>query len=211
MLLEDVPQAAAIERESFPPPWPPTNFKRDLTSNSLTSYLVACDTLTGTGLLASADIDSVGIEDGGRPESRGLVAGLRRVMRLSPAAAAPEEPILGFMGVWFMVDEAHVSSIAVRVSHRRMGVGEHLVLAGLDLAIDRNAEFMTLEVRASNAAAVALYAKCGFTEVGRRKGYYSDNKEDAVLMTAEGIGAPRFREYLEKLKVDHARRWDIAV
>ena len=211
MLLEDVPQAAAIEREAFPPPWPATNFGHDLTSNSLTCYLVACGAPRTSEPRAAGSTDRVNLERVQRREPRGLVAGLRRVLGFPPAGAMWGEPILGFMGVWFMVDEAHVSSIAVRVSHRRRGIGEHLVLAGLDLAIDRNAEFMTLEVRASNLAALALYGKCGFVEVGRRKEYYSDNKEEAVLMTAEGIGTPGFQEYLEKLKADHARRWDIVV
>jgi len=118
---------------------------------------------------------------------------------------------MAFVGLWFMVDEAHLSNIAVRESHRRHGVAEHLLIAALDVAIERNAAFMTLEVRPSNAAAQALYEKCGFVEVGVRRGYYSDNKEDAVLMTAENICSSSFRATLRRLREAHAQRWGIGV
>ncbi|MEK7215117.1 MAG: ribosomal protein S18-alanine N-acetyltransferase [Chloroflexota bacterium] len=110
---------------------------------------------------------------------------------------ASPEPILGYLGVWFIVDEAHIISVAVWPEARRQGVASALVLAALLVAIDRHATTMTLEVRASNVAAQALYAKFGFSKLGVRRGYYPDNHEDAWLLTLEGLGEPGFRERLE--------------
>lgn len=99
--------------------------------------------------------------------------------------ACCEKDVVGYAGLWFIVDEAHLTSIAVRDEHRRRGIGERLLRASLELALERQATMMTLEVRASNQAAQALYQKYGFRKVGLRRGYYSDNHEDAWLMTVD--------------------------
>ena len=116
--------------------------------------------------------------------------------RLDVPAEAPES-ILGYIGVWFIIDEANIISVAVRPEQRRRGIASALVLAALLVAIDRHANTMLLEVRASNAAAQALYAKFGFRKRGVRRGYYPDNHEDAWVMTLDGLDAPGFRERLE--------------
>ena len=97
--------------------------------------------------------------------------------------ASPRARVVGYVGLWLLVDEAHISTIAVHPTERGRGIGEALLLAVLDLAARIGAEMATLEVRASNAAAQTLYRKHGFGVVGRRLGYYKDNQEDAVLMT----------------------------
>jgi ribosomal-protein-alanine N-acetyltransferase len=99
--------------------------------------------------------------------------------------ACCEKDIVGYAGLWFIVDEAHLTSIAVREEQRRRGIGEQLLKASLQLAAARQAAMMTLEVRASNQAAQALYEKYGFKTVGVRRGYYTDNHEDAYLMTVD--------------------------
>ncbi len=116
-----------------------------------------------------------------------------------PPGDHPEEPetVLGYIGVWFIVDEAHIISVAVRPEERRHGIASTLLLTALLVAIDRHAAMMTLEVRASNLAAQALYAKFGFRKLGVRRGYYPDNHEDAWLLTLEGIDAPGFRDRLQ--------------
>jgi ribosomal-protein-alanine acetyltransferase len=210
MQLRDISQAAEIERDSFPPPWPATNFRHDLISNTLTSYLVACDGEPAAHELVSHATRNGSSERMAEAGLGALKAGLRRLVGFRGSTVESQRLILGFIGLWFMVDEAHLSNIAVRWSHRRAGVGEHLVIAALDFAIDRSTSFMTLEVRASNEAARALYGKCGFMEVGVRHGYYSDNKEDAVLMTAEGITTPRFQDSLERLRRAHIRQWGVS-
>lgn len=110
------------------------------------------------------------------------------------------ESVLGYAGMWFIVDEAHLLSIAVREDRRRRGLGELLLIAGIDLALRRDAETMTLEVRVSNLGAQELYLKHGFTRVGRRRGYYTDNNEDAFLMTVAHLTDNAYRARLAELR-----------
>jgi len=116
-------------------------------------------------------------------------------------ASDEEGYIMGFAGLWLLVDEAHITNIAVREKHRRQGIGERLLIAIIELAIELGANLITLEVRASNSEAQKLYAKYGFIRVGLRRGYYTDNREDAVLMSLEDARAAKGR--LESLKRAH--------
>ena len=99
-------------------------------------------------------------------------------------AAGLERQVLGYAGYWLIVDEAHIGTLAVHPAWRRCGLGEKLLTALLRQARELGALSATLEVRASNRAALTLYGKHGFAEVGRRKHYYHDNGEDALLLTA---------------------------
>ena len=89
-----------------------------------------------------------------------------------------------------MVDEAHITTFAVHPAYRRRRIGERLLLAMLDLSADRHATEATLEVRLSNLGARRLYEKYGFRPVGIRPRYYSDNGEDALIMTTEPLASP---------------------
>lgn len=95
--------------------------------------------------------------------------------------------VAGFAGLWLMVDEAHVTTFAIAPAWRRNRLGQHLLVALFDLALERRASEATLEVRLSNLAARRLYEKFGFRPVGIRPGYYSDNSEDALIMTTEPL------------------------
>lgn len=88
----------------------------------------------------------------------------------------------GYAGMWTVMDEAHITNIAVRMAYRGRRLGERLLDELLGMAGSLGLERATLEVRLSNDAARSLYKKTGFREVGIRKGYYSDNNEDAVIM-----------------------------
>jgi ribosomal-protein-alanine N-acetyltransferase len=112
----------------------------------------------------------------------------------SYVVARLEHAVVGFGGLWVMVDEAHVTSFAVDPRWRRRGVGERLLLALLDLAVRRQAREATLEVRLSNIPARKLYEKYGFRPVGIRPRYYSDNGEDALIMTTDPLDTPALRE-----------------
>ena len=90
--------------------------------------------------------------------------------------------IVGYIGMWQIYDEGHITNIAVLPECRGMGYGNMLVEKIISYAEEKNFAFLTLEVRKSNEAAIALYKKYGFTEVGLRKNYY-ENVEDAILMT----------------------------
>jgi [ribosomal protein S18]-alanine N-acetyltransferase len=93
--------------------------------------------------------------------------------------------ILGYGGMWIIVDEAHVTNIAVQERYRGLGLGERLLREMMRAAIWLGARRMTLEVRVSNEPAQSLYRKLGFLPSGLRPGYYSDNREDALIMWAE--------------------------
>ncbi|WP_276353899.1 ribosomal protein S18-alanine N-acetyltransferase [Cohnella caldifontis] len=93
--------------------------------------------------------------------------------------------ILGYGGMWLIVDEAHVTNIAVREPYRGQGLGERLLREMMRTAVWFGAKRMTLEVRVTNDRAQSLYRKLGFYESGVRPNYYSDNQEDALIMWAE--------------------------
>jgi len=94
---------------------------------------------------------------------------------------------VAYGGMWLVMDEGHVTNIAVKRSARCRGVGEALARALMQLAADTGIRYMTLECRRSNLAAQSLYRKLGFQEVGLRKRYYADNGEDALVMVCEHL------------------------
>jgi len=108
--------------------------------------------------------------------------------------------IVAYGGMWLMVDEAHITTFAVHPAWRRQRIGERLLLAFLDVAAARQAREATLEVRLSNISARRLYEKYGFRPVGIRPRYYSDNGEDALIMTTDALDAPGMRERLARLR-----------
>lgn len=91
--------------------------------------------------------------------------------------------VLGYVGLMYVLDEGYISNVAVHPAARRQGIGDALIDALAAKAAELELAFLTLEVRESNAPAIALYAKHGFHPVGKRKNYYDAPKEDAVLMT----------------------------
>ncbi len=97
--------------------------------------------------------------------------------------AKVDDAIVGYGGMWLMVDEAHITTFAIDPGWRRQHIGERLLLEFVDVAIARFAREMTLEVRLSNLPARRLYEKFGFRPVGVRPRYYSDDGEDALIMT----------------------------
>ena len=108
--------------------------------------------------------------------------------------------VVGYGGMWLMVDEAHLTTFAVHPAWRRQHIAERLLLAFLDLALDRRAHEATLEVRLSNLPARRLYEKFGFRPVGLRPRYYSDDNEDALIMTTSALAEPVMRERVARLR-----------
>ena len=93
-----------------------------------------------------------------------------------------DEKVVGYGGVWLIIDEGHITNIAVHREYRGLGVGKKLIEGLIDLCGDRNVRAMTLEVRKSNEVAKTLYKKHGFVEYGIRPKYYADDNEDAIIM-----------------------------
>lgn len=96
--------------------------------------------------------------------------------------AKVRDRIVGYGGMWLVLNEAHVTNVGVLPEYRGLGIGELIMRSLMSMAKDRGADKMTLEVRKSNYVAQNLYSKLGFEPCGIRRGYYVDNKEDAVIM-----------------------------
>ena len=94
---------------------------------------------------------------------------------------------VAYAGMWLVLDEGHVTNIAVKKAARGRGIGEKIARALMQLAADTGIRYMTLECRRSNLVAQSLYRKLGFQEVGFRKRYYADNNEDALVMACEQL------------------------
>ena len=206
MRKEDIPQVVEIDREAFPTMWPPANYRHEL-ENRLARYIVACDDVERVEEPKTKATPKKGFS--------GLLSRLRQLFnhdRFFGNEIPPSERqyILGFTGFWIMTGEAHITNIAVREKHRRQGIGELLLISLIDLAIKLDARLITLEVRASNTAAQSLYSKYGFTKVGVRRGYYTDNREDGVLMSLEDITSASVQANLQRLKQAHAQKWGTA-
>ena len=204
MAERDIPQALEIDLDAFPSQWPhPTlsSFHHEL-RNKLAHYIVIC---RGSAAAAS--------DNGHR------VIGLKDVLLFfkqlfypdryfSPAGSpAAGEHLVGMAGIWMMVDEAHIVTIAVRRSHRHQGLGEWLLISIIDLSMQLRAKYVTLEVRESNRTAQALYEKYGFTRAGTRRKYYSDNGEDALIMTTCELDSPAYLDRLQRLRQELNVRW----
>jgi ribosomal-protein-alanine N-acetyltransferase len=199
---EDIDQVVEIDREAFPTEWPPPNFKREL-QNRLARYIVACN---------AEEMIEESEESPPQDSHRNLISKLRGlfIRDKQPDSQRPVkdgERIMGFAGFWIMADEAHITTIATREVFRRQGIGELLLQSIIDMAKQRAARIVTLEVRASNTAAQQLYAKYGFNRVGLRRGYYTDNREDAVIMSTDHIASPSFQAQLQKLKKAYTEKW----
>ena len=206
MLEEDIPQVMKIEEESFPTVWSANAYRRELRENRLAHYIVAVDESTegaeprGNGAAASP------VRSPRDAEHQGLVSRLRRVLlrRWTGEAAAKSRAcqrlIVGYAGIWIVLDEAHLTTIAVHPVYRGRGIGELLLISAIEMSVEMNAEVMTLEVRTSNIQAQTLYEKYGFQRVGLRRGYYVDTREDALIMTSENLNTPSYRQRFQQLK-----------
>jgi ribosomal-protein-alanine N-acetyltransferase len=188
MTAADIPQVMDIERESFPSMWPQTAYRREL-QNKVARYFVITELRDDEPIEQAAS-------------SPGLWGAIRRIVGSDDAAPAHER-VLGFIGIWLLVGDAHIVTVAVRESYRRIGIGERLLIAAIETALEFDQEVLTLEVRASNQAAQLLYDKYGFNRVGLRKRYYTDNNEDAVLMTTPDITSSAFLQLFDALKQQH--------
>ncbi len=190
MEKEDLGQVNEIDREAFPTQWPPPNYRQEL-NNRMARYIVVDDD--------SRKVEAPPI----KPRS-----GLQRLASrwlpwlrtTNDTRPLPRPYVVGFSGIWMMVDEAHITNIAVRKEYQGKGLGGLLIIATIDLTRELKASVITLEVRASNIHAQDLYSRYGFTQTGLRNAYYLDNKEDAIIMSTESINSPVFLTQLQQLR-----------
>ena len=120
------------------------------------------------------------------PWSRNMLAEeLDNLLSAFLVALDDNDKVVGYAGVQIILDEGYITNVAVRPECRRQGIAAKLLQVFLDFAKANKLAFLTLEVRASNYDAIALYGSRGFRSVGRRKNYYEHPKEDAIIMTLE--------------------------
>lgn len=175
MQVQDIPEVMEIERACFSLPWSARAYRYEIEENPQSQYFAARPTR----------LQSPSLWD--------------RLLGALPAAES-RLPVIGYGGFWMMVDEAHISTIAVSPPYRGQGLGELLLLRMVDEACSGGAVCVTLEVRVSNLAAQSLYRKYGFETQGRRIRYYSDNNEDALIMTTPSLSSPSYRHKLDSLR-----------
>jgi ribosomal-protein-alanine N-acetyltransferase len=191
MKLEDIPELVEIERQAFPNPWPARAYRYEVSQNRLAHYFVARQQLP---------------EDPEEelPEEDGHL--LKRIQRWTQSSAQDNRPMVGYCGFWIAAQEAHVSTIAVDPKYRERGIGQLLLITAIEKALELDATLMSLEVRVTNFVAQNLYRKYGFKVVGRRPRYYSDNREDALIMNVEGIASASYQRNFQRKRKQLLRR-----
>jgi ribosomal-protein-alanine N-acetyltransferase len=194
MTMADIPRVAEIERLAYTSPWPTSAYRRELQENRWAHYIVARDMLLQPTLEASS-----AAPEHAEPTRRHFPLSLLQ-SRAQPLVRPNLANIVGFAGLWLMVDEAHVTTIASHPDHRGRGVGELLLASLIDISCDIRAQVVTLEVRITNSVAQNLYRKYGFLEAGIRRRYYSDNREDALIMVTPPLADAGYRTTFLGLK-----------
>jgi len=198
---KDIPQALEIDREAFPTQWPRpsyTSYKQEL-RNRLACYIVIVKQIENEITTQSSD-------------SKGFLYKLLHLFDQErffseDTASISKDYIVGIAGFWIMVAEAHITTLATRNTCRRQGIGERLLVQIIEMAAQLHADVVTLEARISNKQAQTLYEKYGFQKVGMRRAYYTDNGEDAVIMTTDSMTSSVFQSRFQKLKQAHQHRW----
>lgn len=195
MTPPDIGEVLEVDRESYPLPWPASAYRRELNNNQHARYIVLRE--------RSGDEEE---QAGPEPEEHRSWRSLLPWSRSEAAGAGRRGRIIGYAGMWLISDEAHITTIAIRHTYRGRGFGELLLATLIDIARDIGVRWMTLEVRMTNEAAQSLYRKYGFRNAGLRRRYYSDNNEDALIMTTDDITLNAYQAELEKRKAKLARR-----
>ena len=205
----DIFQATQIDKEAFPENNSSPPFKKELRQNKLSLYLVVIDETTPchkwseSNNLPSAPVP---IKNNRNKFSRAIW----RVLQGEEESIEPtSELVVGYIGIWSVIDQGHIVSIAVRQSHRKEGIGELMIIGAVESNQLIGNNELTLEVRTSNEAAQNLYKKFGFNIVGRRKQYYSDNREDTYIMTTSEIHSEEYKEMMDNLRLNYTERWGL--
>ena len=207
MRSDDISQVIEIEHEAFSPGWVGTQFRRELNSRHcrfIVAYLTNGEEHDVAEERFEADV-TADASMWGR-----MVRGVKSVF--GAGGDAGSDAIAGYVGIWFQGDQAHITEIAVRESLRGQGIGELLLIGTVRAAYEQGLEEVTLEARVSNFVAQRLYDKYGFNEVGIRKNYYADNREDAVIMTTDRIHTNAYRQKFTGLQDRFFERYgDVAI
>ncbi len=190
MRRSDVRAAVRIERDAYGSQSPRTRFRRELL-NGLAQFLVA-------------DVSDAA------PAPEQVLGWWARLVQLLPDRlpfGPAGAPLAGYAGAWFTHEQLHLVTIAVAPQYHGRGIGQALLLAVCDLAVAADLDSVALEVRATNARAISLYARYGFRSNGRLRNYYADNGEDALVMLLDGLDTPEGRAALDERRAEHALQY----
>jgi [ribosomal protein S18]-alanine N-acetyltransferase len=193
MTLQDIPPVMEIEEVAFSLPWSARAYDYELRYNEMASYFVVRQQDRNVQPLRHPQGQELSI-----PAEHQLWWRWLWTRRQPPPV--PSAPVVGYAGFWVMVDEAHISTIATHPQWLRQGIAELLLIAMTERATEIGACVMTLEVRVSNTGAQALYRKYGFQVAGRRPQYYSDNREDALIMTTPPVTSVEYQRVFQDRK-----------
>jgi ribosomal-protein-alanine N-acetyltransferase len=199
MTMSDVPRVVEIERLAYPSTWPPSAYRKELQDNRWAHYIVLRDRKI---FEERATVPAQEIEKPRRIFPLSLLPSRPSVTMSTPDLAS----IVGFSGLWLMVDEAHITTIAMHPNYRRLGLGEFMLANLIDIAYSIGAKWVTLEVRVTNYSAQNLYRKYGFREAGLRHRYYSDNQEDAMIMWTDEINSTSYKQLFQETKLTLMRK-----
>jgi ribosomal-protein-alanine N-acetyltransferase len=195
----DIPQISEIDHEAFPGESmfrPFKSYKEEI-HNSSVHYIVAYTDESVN--LKKAETET------GKPKWFQRLSSYHNLntSEMQPNITYNGQYIIGFVGLWIMFNEAHITAIAIRKAYRSQGIGESLIISAIEKSAELGAQVVTLEVRVSNLVAQSLYLKYGFHKVGKRQRYYSDNNEDALLMTTDNITSDYFISRFQEAKNTH--------
>ncbi|MEG4368830.1 ribosomal protein S18-alanine N-acetyltransferase [Microcoleus sp. B4b_D2] len=219
---EHLPDAVELDRLCFGGLWAIEGYRRELDSpNSDLLGLWTWETDDCESAQHGADTHPVQNRAGtGAPPLQNRAGtGAPPLQNRAGTGAPPlqiSRTLIGIGCLWAILEEAHITMLAVHPQFQRQGLGQALLLALLKSACERQLERATLEVRDSNLAAVSLYKKFGFKEAGLRKRYYEDTGEDALVMWRSALEKPEFQRYLAVEKVRmcdrlHQKKWHWAI
>ncbi|MDQ3856436.1 MAG: ribosomal protein S18-alanine N-acetyltransferase [Chloroflexota bacterium] len=183
MREEDIPEVVAVDRRCFATPWPASAYRREVQHPEKNLYVVLRR-----------------VNEGPSPETDGKGSFLSYLLPFRKDGEHNPEPVVGYAGLWIVGEEAHITTIGVLPELRGRKLGEMLLVTLLEHARGHGARWVTLEARVSNRIAQSLYAKYTFKEAGRRRRYYSDNGEDAVVMWSDRLDTPEFAARFEALR-----------
>ncbi len=195
----DIPSVSEIEREAFPSLWPNSAFKSEINNPKIKLLVAALPSPEDSPEQETSDVPA-------DPMPQRIIQNFRTFLGRPSTDPSMEDYPVGYVSTWLVFEEAHITAIAVRKAYRGRGVGELLLAGAIEFAMHQKSRVVTLEVRVSNESAIALYKKYGFKKVGLRKAYYSDNREDADIMTTDPIMSLAYQRRFMELRHAYLKR-----
>lgn len=192
MAEQDIQQVSIVEKDAFPELFPPTAFAKELKRERSMFFVAELDkSVSGSSRFLPDEWRASKINDVNYKTHKAY-------QNQFTGWSSGQNFIVGILGLWDMANQGHIVTLAVRRDYRRLGVGETILSHCLRVCSQKSFINVTLEVRPSNKPAQSLYKKYGFKQVGVRKRYYTDDGEDALIMTTPDTNSPYYADLLIK-------------